>query len=416
MSYTQTIDKLLKQTFEDNSGAIATKLKNESFTFGDLDTLSTYASTWFTEAGLKGDPVAFMLPNGFETLITYIACFKSGAVAMPLNRQFTAPELNRILADSGARWIIIEREKVDLLHSINLNETGIEKIFITGVIPLQGCENFYTLLGLAAPYKETEHDPDDPALILYTSGSSGKPEGVTHTYNSVIGIIESTASALDGVGRTDRMIVTDPQVHISGFLESFTVLGKGGSVTIQDGFNPANLVKAIDEDRPTLHVTHIDAYMKLLDSGLTTKNTFKSFRAIYAGGNALPSALQTRYKEETGLPVRLGYGMTEAIWLTVERDGDISREGNIGRPVEGVTVRITDSEGNECKDGEPGEIWIKGDMVMAGYWKNEKATEEVFSDGWFRTGDLGVKGEDGNYYYTGQISHKEQAENRPGRH
>ena len=98
--------------------------------YGDLELMSRHASTWFTSLGLKGEPVAFMLPNGFEILITYLACFKTGAVAMPLNRRYTAPELKKVLIDSGAKCLVIELEKLYLLDDIDLSQTSVENVYI----------------------------------------------------------------------------------------------------------------------------------------------------------------------------------------------------------------------------------------------------------------------------------------------
>lgn len=403
MNGSNSIGKIIDLTLDRNPDVIAMRFGDESFTYGDLELLSRHASTWFTSLGLKGEPVAFMLPNGFEILITYLACFKSGAVAMPLNRRYTAPELKKVLIDSGAKCLVIELEKLYLLDDIDLSQTSVDTVYTTGVVPREGYKNFYTLLGPAGPYEETDRSPQDAAVILYTSGSTGKPKGVVHSYSSVVGIINSTSHALEGVSGDDRILIIDPQVHISGFLETFTGLYHGATIIVQDGFKLERFVPALVNEGPTLLVTHIDLYVKLLDSGVTNKSTFAALRGIYTGGDSLPSVFQERFHEHSGLLIQLGYGMTEAIWLTVTREADSKGSGTIGKALPGVEIRMVDKNGKDVEDGEVGELWVKGDMVTPGYWKNEKATAEALQDGWFKTGDLAYRDSEGNFYYSGRI-------------
>jgi len=403
MSNSNRIENIVDFTLERNLDTIAMKFKDESYTYGDLELLSRHASTWFTQMGLKGEPLAFMLPNGFEILITYLACFKTGAVAMPLNRRYAPPELEKTLIDSEAKCLIIELEKLHLLEQIDLSKTSLQTIYLNGVVPREGYKNFYTLLGPTGQYQQRNIDVDDPAVILYTSGSTGEPKGVVHSYASVDGILESTSAALDDINENDRIMVMDPQVHISGFIETFSGLYKGATVIVDESFKLNRCVPTLVNERPTLLTTHIDVYVNILDSGLTNKDTFGSLRGIYTGGDSLPSAFQQNFYDLSGLVIQLGYGMTEAIWLTVNRELDSEGTGSIGLALPGVEIRIVDMSGNNIQDGEIGEIWVKGDMVTPGYWKNEKATDEALEDGWFKTGDLAYRDSRGKIYYSGRI-------------
>jgi len=142
MSGSTRIENIIDFTLERKLDTIAMKFKDEAYTYGDLELLSRHMSTWLTAMELKGEPVAFMLPNGFEILITYLACFKSGAVAMPLNRRYAAPELQQTLINSEAKCLIIELEKLHLLKDIDLTQTSIKTVYLNGVVPREGYNNF----------------------------------------------------------------------------------------------------------------------------------------------------------------------------------------------------------------------------------------------------------------------------------
>ncbi len=403
MSDSNRIENIVDFTLERNLDSIAMRFKDEVYTYGDLELLSRHMSTWFTAMGLRGEPVAFMLPNGFEIMITYLACFRSGAVAMPLNRRYAAPELEKTLIDSKAKGLIIELDKLALINEIDLSKTSIETIYLNGVVPREGYSNFYTLLGPTGQYTEREVDARDPAVILYTSGSTGEPKGVVHSYSSVHGILSSTSQALDDINEDDRVLVLDPQVHISGFIETFSALYYGATVIVDEGFKLDRCIPALVNERPTLLTTHIDVYVKILDSGLTNKDTFGSLRGIYTGGDSLPSTFQQSLYDHCGLVLQLGYGMTEAIWLTVNRELDTGGKGSIGHALPGVEIRLVDMEGNDVEEGQVGEIWVKGEMVTPGYWNNEKETQKALEDGWFKTGDLAYRDSGGTIYYSGRI-------------
>jgi long-chain acyl-CoA synthetase len=127
--------------------------------------------------------------------------------------------------------------------------------------------------------------------------------------------------------------------------------------------------------------------VKLLHAPDIRREDFASLRGVYAGGDVVPPARQRQFRAFAGLPIQVGWGMTEAIWLTVCRDPRLERQGCIGRPVGGTEIRVAGEDGQALPDGEIGEFWVKGPMVMREYWRDPDATARAFADGWFRTGD-----------------------------
>lgn len=403
MTESKTINRLLDFTLKRNPNKIAIIFINQSYSYRTIDTAADTLAAHFHDADLSGERVAFMLPNGFEILVTYLACFKSGATATPLNRRYAPPEFYRVIKNAQPKWLIIEADKLNLLGDIELDKTAIEKIIVAGKQTTTNYTDFNTLLVTTKTFTTAEHSPSEPAVIFYTSGSTGEPKGVVHTYSSVRAMLESTSDALQGVTGRDIILVCEPQVHVSGFIETFSVLKTGGTVILHDGFDINRYLTSLAQGRPNLIVTHIDILMKLLDSGRCNKDTFSSLRGVYTGGDELPSVLQKRFLDLTGIPIQLGYGMTEAIWLTVCREAVFERRGCIGKPVSGVELRIVDNDGRDVPTGEIGEIWVSGAMVMSHYWNYEKATRESFFDGWFKTGDCATVDETGTYWYAGRI-------------
>jgi len=396
MSNPNRIENIRDFTLERNLDTVALKFKDEAYTYGDMELLSRHMSTWFTAMELIGEPVAFMLPNGFELMLTYLACFKSGAAAMPLSRRLGTEELKNILIESGAKCLIIELDKLSILEEIDLKETSVQTVYLNGVVPREGYNNFYTLLGPTGQYESVAVNENDPAVIFYTPGPSGGFNGVVHSYSSMAGIFESTSAALEDVSGSDKILVLDPQINISGFLETFTGLNFGAEVIVHEGYRVEQTIPSLVNDRPTLMITHIGVYEKMLDSEMTKKDTFGALRGIYTGGKSIPAEFQKKFFEHSGLILQLGYGMTEAIWLTINRELSSGGTGSIGHAIPGVNIRIIGQDGTNVSEGEVGEICVEGKMVTPGYWNNEKVTSEKLQHGWFKTGDLGYFEPNGN--------------------
>lgn len=398
MSNPNRIENIRDFTLERNLDSIALKFKEETFTYGDLELMSRHMSTWFTAMELKGEPVAFMMPNGFDLMVTYLASFKAGAVAMPLSRLLGPGELRNILIESGAKCLIIELEKLSLLEEIDLKQTSVQTIYVNGVVPREGYNNFYTLLGPTGQYETTEVNENDPAVIFYAADVKGGFKGVTHSYSSMAGIFESTSAALENVTEDDRILVLDPQINISGFLETFTGLNFGAQIFLHEGYRVEDTIPALVNERPSLMITHVGVYEKLLDSGMTKKDTFGSLRGVYTGGKSISKELQKKFFDHTGLVLQLGYGMTEAIWLTINKELNSGGESSIGKAIPGVNIRIIGADGKNVSAGEVGEICVAGNMVTPEFWNNKQLNAERLQHGWFITGDIGYADPEGNIY------------------
>ena len=342
-------------------------------------------------ASLAGERVAFLLPNCPEAVMTYLACFRSGAVAAPLNTRYAPAEVEAALRRARPRWLIVHESRLDRLENVAQEVLATVRILVVG-----RSDRFDPLAPLCAPGARStapRPGPDSPALLFFTSGSTGPPKGVVHSQRSAFAMLTSTSEAMGDITSHDVMQVCDPLAHVSGFIETMTTLSAGGTVVLFDGFELDEYVSGLLAHRPTLVCTHIDVLAQLVRAPGARGGWFSSLRGVYTGGDSVHASLQRDFTDLTGLPVGVGWGMTEAIWLTVDRRPRFDREGCIGTPVGGAEVRTDDT----------GELLVRGPMLMAGYWEDRKLSQESFTDGWFRTGDLGAQDSDGVWWFEGRI-------------
>lgn len=390
------MDSLINLKHLNNTALI---INDNLITYGELNEYVNRLLPAFKAADLTDERVAFMLPNGLDIIVVYLSCFDVGATAVPLNRRYTAKELERTLSKAQAKWLIIEAEKLHLLDDIDIKQYGIKRVLVHGANH-KDHESFTGLISEEGGAKKIEFN-NTAQMILFTSGTTGAPKGIVHIKKTIQGIVDSSAEAFEIVDQSDIIQVAEPLCHISGFLETFSLLAHGGTVIVIDSFQEESYLKTLAKFKPTLICTHVDLILKLLDSGLCDHDTFNSLRGVYTGGDELPSIIQQRFMKLTGKPIQLGYGMTEAIWLTICRSGN--HKGCIGKPVYDAELMIVDESGNEVKHGSVGEIVLKGSMVMADYWQGKEITKNAFVNGWFKTGDCGYLDDEGNYWFSGRI-------------
>lgn len=363
----------------------------DTWTYGRLAEATSALATHL--AGLAGERIAFMLPNGPEAVLTYLACWRSGAIAVPLNTRYAPPEIGRVLHRCRPRWLIVHNSGLDRLDAVEAAALADVRTVVVG-----GDGSADRFDDLLVPDEEAaasgEPTSDDPAVIFFTSGSTGEPKGVVHSHRSVRGILDSTSASLGDITPADVVAVCDPLMHISGFMETLTALDRGAKVPLLTGFDLPVFVRALQDHRPTLVCTHLDVLARLARDAGAERDWFASFRGVYTGGDTVPAVLQQDFHSVFGLPIGVGWGMTEAIWLTVSRTPRPERDGCIGSPLGEVAVR---------RDPGSGELQVRGPMVMSGYWEDDDLTRSTLAGGWLHTGDLGSQDENGVWWYEGRI-------------
>ena len=397
--------QLLEPALTSRPEAVAVAAGGRQVTFRELDELAGRLAAAFADAGLAGERVATLLPNSIELIACYLACWRAGAIAVPFEYVDAPPEIGYGLADSGALWLVVHEEKLADLARVDLRATALREVIVVGD-PFPGRRHISELLA-TEPRPLPPPSDETLAVILYTSGSTALPKGVTHSHASAAGIIASVLDALPQVGPESRIVVHDTVSHMGGWIETFPFLWRGASVSLTREFDPAIFYEELRRVRPTVVGAHVDHLWQIVRFAGARREDFASVGTVFTGGDELPLALQHAFLKLAGRPIQVGWGMTEAIWLTVCREPELERRGRLGRPVAGVALRVADlrtrSFGRELPDGEPGELWVRGPMVTPGYWRRPEADGETrVEGGWFRTGDMGFRAADGEYWFTGR--------------
>ncbi|MGB0436768.1 MAG: class I adenylate-forming enzyme family protein [Mycobacterium sp.] len=379
--------------------ATALTYQGSRWSYGDLGAVTDALTRAMCADRLSGERVALLLPNGIELVTCYLACFSAGVIAVPLNTRYSAPELENALRRAGPRWLVTDVTQSSLLSAVDDSVLcGIRVITVGQIASLTTPpeDSYEAIVDRPALTASSMPDiaPDSPAVIFFTSGSSGRPKGVVHTHRSALAILTSTSEALGGVQSDDVVQVFEPLVHVSGFIATFATLLAGGTVALDAGFDIRRYAQALTANRPTLICTHIDVLVQLLRLPGVCRDWFTSLRGVYVGGDTVPAGVQREFLQCSGLPIGVGYGMTEAIWLTVQREPSTAGQGCIGRPVGGAQLRVEETTN---------ELLVAGPMVMQEYWKDEELTAATLKDGWFRTGDLGERDPEGVWWFTGRI-------------
>lgn len=252
-------------------------------------------------------------------------------------------------------------------------------------------------------FKAQAVDLDQPAVLLYTSGTTGKPKGVMLSHNNFYSQCFDVVPSIMGMEPEDRVVLVLPLFHVYGLSNGLVAsIYNGCSIVLVSHYSPKNLLGAIEDHDATVLIAIPSMYQHLLQSARVRKQTIpKSLRVCVSGGAPLAVATIKEFEELFVTRINEGYGLTETTSaVSLNPSGDGYKVGSIGPPAGGVSMGIMNDDGALLPDGEEGEIVIKGSVVTQGYWNNQEATDESIFGGWFHSGDLGYRDSDGYYFIT----------------
>jgi long-chain acyl-CoA synthetase len=350
----------------------------------------------------KGDKVAIMLPNILEFVYSYFAAAKIGAAAVPLNPSSTAHELTFLLENSDAKILMAMETARKRFEEIQKKLANCPE-FITVDSP--DSNSAYKKALAAGPFSNPKIpiDPEDPVAIIYTAGLTGRPLGAVLTHHNLISQSPLVADILLRTTK-DKGLSIIPLFHTFGATANMiAIMPIGCSVVMMDRFTLDGLFSAIEKEKITYICAVPRLFLGMLFHEGAAKYDTSSLEVCVTGGAPMPPEFIAPFEKQFGAKILEGYGLTEASPIcSFTRVGSEQKPGSIGITIPGATIKIVDNNGRELPRGEVGEVIVRGENVMKGYYKDDAATASVIKKGWLYTGDLGRMDEDDYVFLTGR--------------
>ena len=352
--------------------------------------------TWAVQAG---DRVAWLGLNHALQLITLVACARLGVIFMPLNYRLAAAELRQVLQDARPKLLVHDAEHATLAAHLGRDEGADECDFV-----LQE-----RLIDTASPrfLPLPQVQADAPVLLVYTSGTTGKPKGAVHTQAGLLANAQASDFA-HGFRAADHVLSTLPLFHVGGLcIQTLPALLCGVTVTLHPRFEPAMWLRAVAQDKPTLSLLVPATLRAVMDHPEWQGTDLTSLRGVMTGSSTLPLSYLQAFHDR-GIPVGQIYGTTETgpVSIVLPLDQAMARPGTTGWPPPLAQVQLRNEQGQEVPLGQVGQVCIRAPNVMRGYWQHAQegvsSTNDGLLEGWFATGDSGRQDVDGCFTIVGR--------------
>lgn len=425
-----TLDDIYEANLAKNSGLPATRFFGKGQTYGELDAQVRAAAVGLQKLGVsKGDRVAILLPNCPQHVVAFFAVQKLGAVVVEHNPLYTANELRPQFIDHGAKVAIVWDKIADTVQklkkdtplgtvvSVDMTKamSALKRLALrlpikkvkdaraaltgpaTGTLPWENLVE----VGAGEALEARTSSADDAALILYTSGTTGAPKGAVLTHRNLLANPQQGVAWVKDLQKSgQRMLATLPFFHAYGLTFSLTLtLLIGSELILLPAPQMELIMREMKQKNPPTFVPGVPTvFERIVETAKEERVDLSAVQTGFSGAASLPAEVIEGWEELTGGRLVEGYGLTETSPILIGNPAsDDRRPGYIGIPFPDTEIRIANPENldEDMPYGEPGEILAKGPQVFGGYLNNPEATEKAFHNGWFRTGDMGVMGEDG---------------------
>lgn len=378
---------------------------NESVTFAELDDRARRVASGLLETSFEpGDRLTALLTDSIEFVELLFASARAGVVFNPISYRVPPKRLSYVLDDAGSTGLVLDEECLETVRALDADERP-ELVVGVGV----------DAEPIGIPYNRLDGDEDgelgvdvaesDPALLLYTSGTTGRPKGVLHSHRNVVAA-SLVSLPYNRLRPTDVNVALGPLYHVGPLLcNALPALNAGACNVIQHGFDPATTLERIESEGITAMwavPTHVQA---LVNEPSIENRELSHVRMIQYSGAAMPAAVAKRTRRRVGDCAFVNaYGTTEIVFGTlIHPEFHDEKLGSIGQAAPNAAVRVVSPENPVpdaiVDDGEVGELLVDASTCMIEYWRNPEATDEALIDGWYRTGDLGRRDEDGFLYF-----------------
>jgi long-chain acyl-CoA synthetase len=391
----RSIPELLKQRVisTPDKPFLFSEADNRQFTYKEFEAAVMRTARLLASSGIrKGDVVSLLLPNSVEYVMAYFACWQLGALAGPINSLLKSQEIAYVISNSEAKALLINSEFLPVIESIRDQ-------LPTVILFDNEAEATRAQIDIAVP--DVALNADDEAIIIYTSGTTGKPKGCLLTHCNVIANARQISSWLSFTQR-DRLLTIMPLFHMNAVsVTTMSALYAGGATVVSPKFSASRFWQIVSDYQITSFgsvATMLSMLLSTYPDGVPAGLKSDQLRFAMCGSAPVPAEVLRRFEETFKCFVVEGYGLSESTCRSTFNPPDERRRpGSCGVPI-GNEMRVVDEEDRDVAEGELGEIVLRGDNVLKGYYKNDAANATAFRNGWFHTGDIGYRDADGFYY------------------
>jgi len=390
MAEPRNVSELVSRAAARHPDKAALVAGSRTVNWGEFEGLVAALAGGLVARGLApGERVGLLLPNGIEFATAYFGVLRAGLVALPLNTAYTAPEIGYQIADAGVSLVVASESLAGLAA-----ESSADVVVV-------GSEDWSSLL--AADAVEPRGGAEDTAVLLYTSGTSGRPKGAMLSHRALLANLAQLAQIEPAVvAPDDRVLLVLPLFHVYGLNAGLGMTAYVGATgVLAERFDPVETLSLVEAEQVSNIVGAPPMYVawSMLPR---VSESLVSLRLAVSGSAPLPSAVLSALLETSGHHVFEGYGLTEtAPVLTTTLCSEVAKPGSIGRPIPGVELLLLDEDGEEVDEGDPGEVVVRGANLFSGYWPDGLGGPDA--DGWFRTGDVAVADDDGDLFLVDRV-------------
>jgi long-chain acyl-CoA synthetase len=366
------------------------------YTYAEFDAAVNRAARMLAAHGIKkGEAVSLLMPNSVEYIIAYFACFKLGALAGPVNSLLKSEEITYVIANSEARALLVGSEFLSKIESIRDELPGLQHVIVFDD------EAEATARFTEGDLPDASISKTDEAIIIYTSGTTGKPKGCLLTHGNVIANARQIAGWLGFTDR-DRLLTVMPLFHMNAVsVTTMTPLYAGASTVVSPKFSASRFWQIISDYEVTSFgsvATMLSMLLSTYPDGVPAGLKTDQLRFAMCGSAPVPAEVLRKFEETFNCLVIEGYGLSESTCRSSFNPPDERRRpGSCGMSI-GNEMKVFDEDDREVADGELGEIVLRGENILKGYYKNAEATAQAFRNGWFHTNDIGYKDAEGFFY------------------